>query len=301
MFRHFSFFNMRKKYKYITLYSFLLVGGMIFMSAVPLETKGLTAYQIVKEMFARSKQITSLKYTMKKQERFNGKMGMQLTAVKIQYNPLKVYMRQESPKAGQEVLFVEGKNNNQILVNTNGFPWVNISLDPMGNTARENQHHTLFESGYAHLISILEHLTTKYQKDIESMITIGGSVNWNGRACWIIEFNNPNFKYYDYTVKSGENILTIATKAKLSEYMILEMNKKKVSSYTNVPVGTVLTIPNDYSPKMELYIDKINYAPLVMKIYDDKGIYEYYEYYNVVINPTFQSNEFDKTFPDYDF
>ncbi len=252
-------------------------------------------------MFLRSKKITALKYTMKKQERFNGKLGMQLTAVKLQYNPLKVYMRQEVPKVGQEVLFVQGKNNNHALVNTNGFPWVNISLDPMGSTARENQHHTLYESGYAHLISILEHLTAKYQKDIESMINTTGTITWNGRPCWIISFNNPNFKYYQYTVQKGETILTIATREKLSEYMILEMNKKKVSSYTNVSTGQIITVPNDYSPKMELYIDKLNYAPLVMKIYDDKGIYEYYEWYNVVINPTFKSNEFDRNFPDYDF
>ena len=281
--------------------SFLLIVSLIFLSATCLEIKDLAAYQIVKEMFLKSKQINSLKYTMTKEERFNGKMITQTTAVKVKYNPLNVYLRQSSPKEGQEVLYVQGKNNNQALVNTNGFPWVNLNLNPMGSTARENQHHTLYDSGYLHLMSILEHITSKYNKEVESMIVNKGSVNWDGHACWIIELTNPNFKYYQYTVKEGETILTIAEKNKLSEYMILELNKKKVSSYTDVYAGEVITVPNDYSPKMELYIDKVNYIPLVMKIYDDKGVYEHYEYYNVEINPTFKSNEFDKDYPDYKF
>ena len=285
-----------------SLFAFVLfVTSILFTSAVYSDIMDPSPYQIVKEMFVKSKKIISLKYTMKKQERFNGKMETQLTAVKIKYNPLCVYLRQESPKVGQEVLYLQGKNNNNALVNTNGFPWVNLNLDPMGSLARENQHHTLYESGYEHLMSILEHLVSKYNKEVESMVSNAGSINWDGHECWVIGLTNPHFSYYQYTVKKGETILTIAERDKLSEYMILEINKKKVSSYTDISAGQIITIPNDYSPKMELYIDKATNIPSVMKIYDDKGIYEYYEYYNVEINPTFKSNEFDKNFPEYHF
>jgi outer membrane lipoprotein-sorting protein len=292
---------MKKINKYLLPVIFISATGIFFLSALSLDIKEPSGYQIVKDMFVKARQITSLKYKMKKQERFDGKMQTQVTAVKVKYNPLSVYLRQESPKAGQEVLYVKGKNNNNALVNTNGFPWVNLNLDPMGSLARENQHHTLYESGYAHLMSILEHLTSKYNKDIESMISNSATLTWDGHACWVIEFSNPNFSYYQYTVKQGETILTIAERDKLSEYMILEMNKKKVSSYTDVSAGQIITVPNDYSPKMELYVDKTTNIPLVMKIYDDKGMYEFYEYFNVEINPTFKSNEFDKDFPEYHF
>jgi outer membrane lipoprotein-sorting protein len=280
---------------------FLVVMSSFFFSAIPSDKKDPSGMQIVREMFAKSKLITGMTYTMKKQERIEGKLQQQVSDTKLSLNPLKVYLRQKSPKDGLEVLYVTGKNNNHALINTNGFPWVNISLDPMGNTMRENQHHTLYESGYSHLISILEHLTNKYGKEAESMITNTGTVTWNGKTCYVIAFNNPNFKYIQHTIKAGETILTISEKSKLSEYMILELNKDKVDSYTDVSVGQVITIPNDYSSKMELYIDKQSMLPSIIKVYDDKGLYEYYEYNNVVINPVFKSNEFDKSFPDYNF
>lgn len=272
----------------------------LLISAVNVSIKEPSAYQIVKDMFAKSRQITSMKYTMKKQERIDGKMILQQTAVKLNASPLKVYLKQELPKAGLEVLYVHGSNNNHAIVNTNGFPWVNLNLDPMGNIMRENQHHTLFESGYPHLMSILEHLTAKYSDQLESMVVNHGLVNWNGHSCWSITFNNPHFKVSKYTVKQGETVLTLSERSKLSEYMILELNKG-VDNYTDVTPGQVINLPNDYSPKLELLVDKNELIPLVIKVYDDKGLYEHYEYYNVVTNPVFKSNEFDKNFPGYHF
>ncbi len=251
-------------------------------------------------MLASSSQILSMKYTMKKQERIEGKMMMQQTSVKLVAKPLKVYLKQELPKQGLEVLYVHGTNNNHAIVNTNGFPWVNLNLDPMGSIMRENQHHTLLDSGYPHLMSILEHLTTKYSDGVETMVSNTGMVQWNGHSCWNITFTNPNFKISKYTIKAGETILTLAAKAKLSEHMILEMNKD-IDDFADVKPGQVINLPNDYSPKLELLVDKNELIPLVIKVYDEKGLYEHYEYYNVVTNPVFKSNEFDKQFPGYNF
>ncbi|HSZ25569.1 MAG TPA: DUF1571 domain-containing protein [Cytophagaceae bacterium] len=278
---------------------FLLLSLSLFISGIHKKIEP-TAFQIIKGVFGKVSTINTMKYTMKKQERFHGKLLQQETQVKLNRTPLKVYLRQEFPKKGLEVLFVTGVNNNHALVNTNGFPWINLSLDPMGHVMRENQHHTLYDSGYSHLISILEHLMNKYTKDIETMISNGGTVNWNGHSCWIITFTNPNFKYYKYTVNAGENILTISKKYKLSEYMILELNKH-IDSYTDVFPGQVIILPTDYSPKLEIFVDKQQMIPLMTRIYDEKGIYEQYEYYNVILNPTFKSNEFDRSFPEYKF
>lgn len=265
----------------------------MLISSATFEKKDSNAFQIVKDMFAKSKQIHSMKYVMKKEERIDGKMIMQQSSVKLISHPLKVYLRQELPKKGLEVLYVHGANNNNALVNTNGFPWVNLNLDPMGNIMRENQHHTLFESGYPHLMSILEHLTAKYSQHVEGMVSNAGLVNWNGRQCWSISFNNPNFKVHKYTVKPGETVLSLSTKSKLSEYMILELNKE-IDGYNDIKAGQVINLPNDYSPKLELLVDKNELIPLVIKVYDEKGLYEQYEYYNVVTNPVFKAEEFEK-------
>ena len=41
--------------------------------------------------------------------------------------------------------------------------------------------------------------------------------------------------------------------------------------------------------------------PARMEIYDDIGIYEVYEWYNVVVNPTFGPEEFNQDYAEYDF
>ncbi len=292
---------MKKTNKYALASFMLFLISILFFSFTFFNKIDPSGFQIMKDVFARAKLIHSISYTMKKQEKIDGKLVTGQSSTKLVINPFKVYVRQELPKAGLEVLYVTGKNNNNALINTNGFPWVNLNLNPMGSTMRDNNHHTIFDSGYSFVISILERLTSKYTKELESMITNSGTIVWNGRACWVVNLKNTHFKYENYTVKAGETLLTIADRSKLSEYMILQINKKTVDSYTDVIEGQVILVPNDYSPKMELYIDKQEMIPLVMKIYDDVSLYEQYEYSNLIINPVFKSNEFDKDFPEYNF
>lgn len=237
---------------------------------------------------------------MKKQERIKGVMISQQSTVKLNKSPLKVYLFQEAPKKGLEVLYVNGVNHNQALINPNGFPWMSINLDPYGNTMRTDQHHTLFNSGYDHVIGILEFLFHKYDEEINSMVKCEGSVMWDKQACWVITLNNAHFKYIPYTVLKGESIISIANKFRLSEHMILEKNTQ-VSHYNDVKEGQVILIPTDYSSKMTLFIDKHRHIPMVMKVTDDKGIYEQYEYTNVSINPLFKNEEFTREYSEYHF
>jgi len=256
---------------------------------------------IIREMIENYESIKTISFRMKKTERFKGVLSMQQSYVKLNYKPLKVYLKQELPKSGLEVLYKEGYNDNLAIVNTNGFPWVNLNLNPMGSIMRDKQHHTIFESGHAHVISILKHLENKYKTEFNGLIKNEGVVMWDQKPCWKITLTNPYFKYYDYKLKQGENLLTIAKRDMLSEHMILERNSKLVDSYTSVSSGLVLSVPNDYSPVLELFIDKNTKVPLLMKVFDEKGLYEQYEYYNIEMNPHYQSDEFDKSFSNYNF
>jgi len=256
--------------------------------------------KVINAMFAKTREITSMTYCMKKTERIDGKMHTQESDVKLNLNPFKVYIKQKSPQKGLEVLYVHGQNDNRAIVTTNGFPWINIHLDPLGNIMRDNQHHTIYQSGYGHLMNILEHLTTKYQKQLGSLVANGVGVVFDGNPCFLISFSNPYFKYYKYVVKNGETILSIASKERLSEHMIMEKNPT-LKDYDEIRAGQIIVLPNDYSPKLDLYVDKNRLIPLVMKVYDDKGLYEYYEYTNVMLNPSFAPNEFEKYNPDYGF
>ena len=239
-------------------------------------------------------------FNMKKLERINGEMVEQQSFIKLEKSPLKVYSKQLYPEEGLEVLYSEEKYGGYALINPNGFPWINLKLDPQGSTMRKGQHHTILDAGYGLFISILEHLFDKYEEKITSMVRNEGIIIWDGIPCWSLQINNPYFKYEDYTVLPDETLVTIAAKLKLSEYMILEHNKN-ILNYKDISPGQVIKIPNDYSSKIILLIDKIRMIPLVMKIYDDLGLYEQYEYTNVQLNPSLASNEFAEANKAYNF
>ncbi len=280
-----------------TLFFRLLLLTLFFVSPL---LKAQAVQDIAIKMFAHTKNIHTLNYTMKKLERIKGKLIMQQSTVKLNRSPLKVYLRQDAPKAGVEVLYVEGTNNNHAHINPNGFPWVALNLDPYGSIMRENQHHTLMNSGFDHVIGVLEYLFVKYQSELHEMVKIEGSVLWDKQNCWAVTLTNKHFKYIHYTVLKGETILTIANKYRLSEHMIMEKNPT-VDTYTSVQEGQVIVLPCDYSNKMILYIDKVRFLPLLMKVYDDQGLYEQYEYTNVIVNGAIKTEEFTKDYGDYNF
>jgi len=261
---------------------------------------GQSARELAKTMFTKTKQIKTLTYTIKKKERIDGEMIRQISFVKLVREPFKVYIKQDFPNKGMEALYVSGTNNNKALVNPNGFPWFNIRLDPYGSLMRANQHHTIHRSGFDYVVSILEYLFDKYDTIIDTMVKKQATVICDGHACYVIMFSNPYFKFFDYTVRHGETLPAISDRTKLSEYMILEKNEA-VDDYDDINSGQIIEIPNDYSPKMIIYIDKQRMIPLVMKIYDDQGLYEQYEYINVVVNPFLKPEEFTKEYEGYGF
>jgi outer membrane lipoprotein-sorting protein len=280
----------------LNIYTFII----LFITFSFAESKSQQAYDLCKDMLLKCKEINTLAFAFKKQERVNGKMNSDKSTVKMQQNPLKIYYKQEYPKAGLELLFIAGKNNNQALINPNSFPWVNVNLDPYGSTMRDGQHHTVHKMGFMSMVNILEHIWAKYGDEAaKTMVKYEGETTWDGNACYKILMENTNFKYVNYTVKQGETLISIAEKNKLSEHMILEKNK--LSSYTNVSAGKTILIPSDYAKKMELYLDKNRGIPLYIKVYDDIGLYEQYEYYNVKINPRFTPEEFTEDYDSYGF
>jgi outer membrane lipoprotein-sorting protein len=274
----------------------------LLLSALPLEPHPAeeSASSIARQMFVRTKGLKSLSYSMRKTERIDGALEVQESTAKIEIAPIfKVYTKQLAPKAGIEVLYVEGERNGMAVINPNGFPWVNLHLNPYGSVMRKKQHHTLLDAGYAHVVSILEFLFDKYGAETAAMSTLS-SERWEGRDCWKVQFRNPYFRHDYRTVEAPETVRSWAAKHKLSEHMILENNPALQDYEANIQ-GLRLLLPNDYSPQMTLLIDKALMVPLVMEVLDDKGLYERYEYRDVRLNPTFKAEEFTTDYEEYGF
>jgi outer membrane lipoprotein-sorting protein len=50
-----------------------------------------------------------------------------------------------------------------------------------------------------------------------------------------------------------------------------------------------------------MFVDKQYFLPISLKIIDDKGLFEEYNYHNLIVNPNFQEGEFTKEYKDYKF
>ncbi|MBK0401932.1 DUF1571 domain-containing protein [Adhaeribacter sp. BT258] len=282
--------------KCFLLLNFLLALGCLlsFQKATP------TASQLVSQMLEAGKDVQTLKFTLQKQERIKGKLTSEKANVKLQQKPFKVYLRYQTPNPGMEVLFVSGQNNNEAFIRPSSFPWTTISLNPNSSTMRSGQHHTIHEMGFSQILAITDFILKKYGKQAAGMLQTGEPVNWNNLKCYPLTLENPNFRYIEHTVGPNENVLNIATKFRLSEYMILEKNPA-LDDYSDVKAGQKIKIPTDYARKIWMLLDQKTGLPVVIKVYDEKGLFEQYEYHNLQVNPVIQGAEFTKTYKDYKF
>jgi len=260
----------------------------------------LSAEEMMIQMFNTADKVSTLKYEMHKSERIEGELKNSIVFSKFRRYPLRVYLKQIDPRKGLEVLYPEYIGSNKVIINPNSFPWFNFKTDPNGSIMRNDQHHSITDSGFDHFMDIMTFLINKYHKDIKDLVTLDNDTIFDGKQCHVVVFNNPHFKYINYEVKEGENLFSIASKIKISEYMILEKNNK-IDDYFDISLGQKIIIPNDYAPKMILYIDKKLNLPLVIEVYDDKGFYERYEYRKLEFNPIITDEEFTTEYKDYDF
>lgn len=256
---------------------------------------------ILRKSLAKCAEVKGLSYCSLKQERIKGKMIEEKMDVKLQRAPLQLYLKKQYPEKGLEVLFVQGKNNNNAVINP-GSLLPTLKLDPNGSLMRKNQHHTVFASGYDHLASIFQHIFQKHGDKVNANIKYCGSQLFDGKDCHKLELVNPQFQYQSYTIQANENLITIARKFKVSEHMVLEKNEALgVDDYTDVKPGQKILIPSEYAQKTIILIDKTHLLPVSVSVYDDKGLYEKYDFQKLKVNPSFSADEFTEKYAGYGF
>jgi outer membrane lipoprotein-sorting protein len=250
----------------------------------------------INKIFESIDKLKTLRYELKCKERIKGKMQHTESKVKLQISPRKLYISVNGP----EVLWIEGQNHGDAYVNPGAFPYINLNLDPYGVLMRKDQHHTIHEMGFQYLADILKHGKKRVGDKVDKYFKVASDEKFNGRPCYKLTIAFPDFAWGSYVVKKGENLTTIARKLRLSEYMILERNAK-IKWYDDVKEGQVIQVPNAYAKLTILYIDKEYMLPVSNNVFDDLGLYETYEYYNMRINTIIHPEEFNKGYKDYKF
>lgn len=131
-----------------------------------------------------------------KRERVGGEMlPEERNAMKIRHEPFSVYLRviQPASSAGQEVIYVDGKNDGNLLAHTTGFGsnvLGRLSLDPHGFLATRGNRYTIKDVGLKNLVNKLLDLGKRKELFGDSTVTIK-KVEFADRPCTEVEISSP--------------------------------------------------------------------------------------------------------------
>src|SRR6478609_8131607 len=81
--------------------------------------------KIMDNMLLGIHNVQTLRFHLNKTERIEGVLQKAEQDVKFSHSPRKIYTYIHSPNKGVELLWIEGKNDNQVYINPNAFPYVN--------------------------------------------------------------------------------------------------------------------------------------------------------------------------------
>ena len=277
----------------------LLISSFIILF-ISSSMEAQTATSLVSQMLEAIHNFKTGRYILNKIERMDGKMYTAEMIVKIQTNPLMIYSYSVNPDPGAEALFIYGSNNNDVLIHPNKFPYVNLNLSPFNSLIRKSHHHTIYESGFAYMGAVISYNILNRKDDFYSGLTYNGETDWKGKSYYKLTLDIKDFGFVDYKVEKGENLYTIGKKFMVSDYMILT-NNKFLSGYDDAKPGQTIKIPNCFAKKIELYLDKTSYLPVIEVIYDDQGLFAQYEFNSLILNGIIKPEEFTAKYKDYKF
>ena len=254
----------------------------------------ITTEQLTARMVAAINGLQTLRCNVKAQERIGSAIKVARSQMKLNFKPLKVYIKNER---GVEVLYVTGQNDGDAWVYPAAFPYVTLSLDPEGSLMRKGQHHSVVQAGYGTISDLLRTTGSRIDNGFTRTFRYAGDSVVQGRPHHVLRADYPQFRYLKYKVGRAETIRSIAEKYGCGPFRIMEQNGLAIDA--TLAEGRTLLVPNAYGRKVVLCIDPKTYLPNAVAVTDDKGLYESFEFSQVVPNQPIPQEEFTKDFKAY--
>ncbi|GAB3589315.1 DUF1571 domain-containing protein [Hymenobacter daeguensis] len=271
-----------------------LAAGALLVAAAPAPPPALTTEQLTSRMSAAIEGLKFLRCTVKAQERIEGTIHQARSIMKLTYKPLRIYIKNQK---GVEVLWLAGQNSGDAWVYPAAFPYVTLSLDPNGKLMRANQHHTALQAGFGTISDLLRTTGLRQDNAYSRSFRYVGDTTVQGRTNYVLRSDFPQFHYVSYKAGKNETIGTVAERFGCGEFRIIERNDLAIGE--KIPEGKVLQVPNAYGRKTILCVDPKTYLPTLVQVNDDKGMFEKFEFTDVVPNQSIPLEEFTKDYKGY--
>ena len=272
------------------------LGGVAVLGllAAVAPSAAITTEQLTTRMVGAINGLQYLRCNVTAKERLGSTIKVARSQMKLGFKPLKVYIKNER---GVEVLYVSGQNGGDAWVYPAAFPYVTLSLDPEGSLMRKGQHHSVVQAGYGTISDLLRTTGTRIDNGFTRTFRYAGDSLVQGRPHHVLRADYPQFRYVSHKVGRGETIRTIAEKYGCGPYRIMEKNALSIDA--TLTEGKTLLVPNAYGRQVTLCIDPKTYLPNSVVVKDDKGLYESFEFSQVVANQPIPKEEFSKDFKAY--
>ncbi|MDO7876089.1 DUF1571 domain-containing protein [Hymenobacter sp. ASUV-10] len=275
----------------------LPLASLALLSAGPArypQAPSITTEQLTSRMSTAIEGLRSLRCTVKAQERIAGKIVPARSLMKMTFKPFRVYVKNQK---GVEVLWVTGQNDGDAWVYPASFPYVTLSLDPRGKLMRSGQHHTVLQAGFGTISELLRTTGLRQDAAFSRSFRYVGDSTVQGRPAHILRSDYPQFRYVSYKAGKNETLSTVAERFGCGEYRVMERNN--LDADEKIPEGKILQVPNSYGRRTILSVDTKTFLPTMVQVHDDKGLFEKFEFTDVVPNQNIPLEEFSKDYPSY--
>lgn len=165
------------------------------LTAQPGEHPLTPAIRVMNEVLANIDQnIRDYTCTLIKRESVDGELSdPQHIMLKVRQAPFSVYLYFLKPYQGREVLYVDGANNNELVVLEAGWKrnLGKMNLDPNGMVAMRGQKHPITEVGIRNLMAKLIAAKTAEMQFMECNVTSNPNTRIGDRPTTLIQIEHP--------------------------------------------------------------------------------------------------------------
>ncbi|MFC6224013.1 DUF1571 domain-containing protein [Hymenobacter artigasi] len=279
-----------------TALRFAIPGGLLALMAAttPTAAPAITTEQLTMRMSSAIESLKYLRCTVKAQERIDGSIHQARSIMKLTYNPLRIYIKNQK---GVEVLWLAGQNGGDAWVNPASFPYVTLSLDPNGKLMRGAQHHTALQAGFGTISDLLRSTALRQDNSYSRSFRYVGDTTLQGRTNHVLRSDYPQYRYVSYKAGKNETIGTVAERFGCGEFRVIERNGLSIGD--KIPEGKVLQVPNSYGRRTTLCVDPKTFLPTMVQVNDEKGLFEKFEFSDVIPNQPIPLEEFSKDYKGY--
>jgi hypothetical protein len=234
------------------------LGGSVHHSADAKTTvEGPAAVARCREMLEAAKLklagIPTMSAVFHKQERIDGKLqGVNVMELKVRHAPLSIYMKWQSPDAGQQLIWREGHHEGKILVSPVGWKKKVMplaKLDPTGDMAMAFSKRPVQNAGiwtFADRLSILIDQELLRDPAVKVKMTEGDEIS--GRPCALFTFEHPQpssiVEFQKLTIHVDQ---VLGVPVSCEHYRYAEVDGKKVAQLEESYLFSDLVLGNDLS------------------------------------------------------